>query len=361
MRDTAGKRVRGRMRRLGWSFVIILVPVLLSALNTGTNLLYLISGGLVSFMVLSAVLSSLALRGLRMRRDCPQAVHRGQALPVRVRVHNSKPLLASISVRVENAEAPAAPLGYAVRIPARRAVELQTELVFNRRGHYRLPPFDLVTAFPFGLMERRLRFDDGREVLVYPRVHAVRTGAVEKMQGTQHASRTPVADGSEFFSLREYVPGDDMRHIAWRISARLGAWMVREMAHDSSRNIGLVLDACVPLEGPEAEDRFEEAVELVASLAISLLNRQYRVGLALPGVLLDLGEGAGHGLRILKALAELAAAPPAQRESLEAHAQSLVNQGATPVVVSPDPAAWGRPDAISGARTLHPREVAIHA
>lgn len=360
MREVAGKRARGRMRRLGWSFVIILVPMILSALNTGTNLLYLITGGLVSFMLLSYALSALALRGLRMRRDCPQSVHRGQPLPIRVQVRNAKPLLASISVRLESADAPGRALGYAVRIPPRRTVEMQAEIAFPRRGRHALPAFDLVTSFPFGLMERRIRFDDDREVLVFPRVHAVRTTPVEKMQGTRHASRTPVADGSEFFSLREYVPGDDMRHVAWRISARLGKWMVREMAHDSSRNIGLVLDNCVPVANAADEERFEDAVELVASLAIALLNRQYRVGIATADTMLDLGDGGGHGLRVLRLLAGVAPVAGARRADLDAHAQGLANQGATPVLISPDPAAWGRADSGNGARAVHPREVLLH-
>lgn len=361
MRDTVPERVRGRMRRLGWSFLIILAPVLLSALNTGTNLLYLISGGLVSFMLLSFVLSSLALRGLRMRREYPESVHRGQPLTVRARVENTKPVLASISVRLERGDAPGTPLAYAVRIPPRRAVEMTTEIVFPKRGRYPLPPFDLVTSFPFGMMERRARYTGPAEILVYPRVHGVRTAAVEKMQGTRHASRTPVADGSEFFSLREYVPGDDMRHIAWRISARLGKWMVREMAHDSSRNIGLILDNCVAVDNEPDAERFEEAVELVASLAVSLLNRQYRVGLATAGTMLDLGDGGGHALRVLRLLADIQPVGAARRPELDGNAQALANQGATPVLVSPNPEAWGRPDAASGARAVHPREVMLHA
>lgn len=348
------------MRGAGWVFVAIFVPVLLSALNTGANLLYLIAGGLCSFMLLSWVLCAWTLRGLAIRREHPQAVHRDQSFPVYLRIENTKRVLPAISLRIERADAPGVSLGYVVRVPARRTVELSVELAFKKRGHYTLPAFDLVTTFPFGLMERRRRFADACEITVYPRVVPVRTGAVEKMQGTRHASRTPVADGTEFFSLREYVPGDDMRHIAWRISARLQNWMVREMAHDASRNIALLLDTELAGSDEAAHAQFEDAVELLASLAVSLLNRQYRVAVATPAGHVDLGDGGGHTMRILRFLARVEPGIAGGDLRLDEYAQKCAGLGTVPVLVSSQPERWGQ-RALGGAvKVLNPREVLLH-
>lgn len=360
---TASRRAssqRNHMRAAGWAFVAILIPVLLSALNTGANLLYLISGGLCSFMLLSWVLCAWTLRGLTVRRDSPQAVHREQTFPVHLRVENTKRVFPAISLRVERVDEPGHSLGYIVRIPARRTVALDVDLCFHKRGHYRLPAFDLVSTFPFGLMQRRRRFADATEITVFPRVLPVRTGAVEKLQGTRHASRTPVADGTEFFSLREYVPGDDMRHIAWRISARLQNWMVREMAHDASRHIALLLDTTPSDNAEEGEVLFEEAVELVASLAVALLNRQYRVAVAAATGQVELGDGGGHTMRILRFLAGVTPAVDDSAAALEEFAQKALALGTVPVLISAQPERWGQRAFGGNLKVLNPREVFLH-
>ncbi|MEA3366157.1 MAG: hypothetical protein U9Q79_11015, partial [Candidatus Hydrogenedentes bacterium] len=208
-------RIRGiswRLPRTGQVFIIMTLVVLLAAWNSGMNLLYLIVGVLVSFLLLSVFFSARNLRGLSVLCEAPSAVHRGENVGIIVRVENHKPVLPTISLHVELAEKPGQAVGYLVKLPARKAGIMRVNALFAKRGVFPPPAIDLVTTFPFGFVETRLRVHDSGEVVVYPRVRAVRPAALDAARGSGDVPRLVRGMGDEFFSLRDYVPGDDLRY-----------------------------------------------------------------------------------------------------------------------------------------------------
>jgi uncharacterized protein (DUF58 family) len=263
----------------------------------------------------------------------------------------------SISIRVENGNNRGECLAYLMKVPARRAAVLNVRLAFERRGVYPLPPFDLVSSFPFGLFEQRRRFVDKREVVVYPRVRMVRTSMLRQLPGARHVPRTAAGDGDEFFCLREYIIGDDMRRIVWRISARLGKWVVRELGQEHSRYVSFALDTRVNGSVDGYSELFEEAIELVASLGISLLNRQYHVAVLTPGMSLESGDGTGHERRMLDMLARLEPVSYEDYPEFDGEVRKHESQETTLLCVSPDPALWGSRAGAGGLAVLDPREV----
>jgi uncharacterized protein (DUF58 family) len=332
----------------------------MAAWNTGINLLYIMSGAMVAMAGLSLAGAFLTLRRLSVRRDAPAAVYRNQPFRVHLRIENHKAILPVWGLRIEHADAPGRVAGYVMHIPPRRAAMLSIEQVFSRRGVYPLPPLRLSTTFPFGFLLRACIHSDDQEIVVYPRVRPVRTHTVEQSPGARYAPRNPTGEGDEFFALRDYLPGDDVRRIAWRVSARRGAWVVRELTRDNSRTVIFLLDTNFPAPPPEGfEEHFEDAVELVASLGVTLLSRQYIVGLEAPGHSVEHGEGPSQQKRLLEALARVAPARPQDAAVFAQRARNIEHMRATVICVSPDPARWGRRDG-GALRVLDPREV-LHA
>lgn len=351
-----------RIRPSGLVFTLIAVLTLLAAWNTGTNLLYLVVGGLFSFAILSALLVGWMLHGVRVSREAPEAVHRGEPLAVTVRIENHKHLLPAMSLRVESAARRGESVGYVASLPPRRAALVRTTEMFDKRGVYRLPPVVLVSVFPFGFIEKRRTFTDQNEVVVYPRVRAVRATVLHQLPGARMTPRRPTGDGDEFFSLREYVRGDDPRRIAWRVSARLGSLMVKELTQGASRFVVFVLDTCRKEDkGLQPlvlfDERFEEAVELVASLAVTLLNQQFSVALATPMACIPEGKGKPQVIKVLDLLARVQPTEGPRDAAVEAFASGLAAE-ARLVFVSPDPNQWGARSPFGGTRVLDPREVA---
>ena len=359
--------MRGSLRLAGWCFRAILLLLLLAALNTGTNLLYIIFGGVLSFVGISFVLARWTMRGLALSREAPHAVHRGESFLAGVLIENHKRIMPAMSLRVESVAEPDSVLdvqrradAYVMRIRPRRAAKTSVVLRFERRGVYRLPPLDLASDFPFGLFEERRRFQDGAEVIVYPRVRSVRTSVLDHAAGQRYAARVASSGGDEFFGLREYMPGDDVRRIAWRVSARAGMWMVREMALDNSRHVVFIVDTRWNPSVEEFNEHLEEAVELVASLAVTLLHRQYNVSIITPDGALPSGEGTHQERKVLEMLARVEAVMAEAYPDFDLAMRAGGEHQARVVCISPDPAQWGALAGRESRRVVDPREV-IHA
>jgi uncharacterized protein (DUF58 family) len=147
----------------------------------------------------------------------------------------------------------------------------------ERRSIITVGPVRSVRGDPLGLARRVVTLTGATQLFVHPcttPVGGVTAGWIRDLEGrvTNDLSNSDVA----FHALREYVPGDDRRHVHWRTTARLGGrMMVRQFVDTRRAHLGLVLSAD-PGEYADAED-FELAVSAVASLGRSALEDRHPV------------------------------------------------------------------------------------
>ncbi len=120
--------------------------------------------------------------------------------------------------------------------------------------------------------------------------------------------------GLEFFDTRPYVPGDEVRRIHWKATARLGRWITTQYEQERVADVGIVLDTrrksevdCTHAGPAETHSLFERSVCAAAAVAQAALARGNRVGLLRYGRLLEWtspGYGPRQRERVLHALAE---------------------------------------------------------
>ena len=359
-------RANGKVMYTGWVFFGFAFPVLLAAWNTGSNLLYIIAGSMCSFLIVSVIISRITLRKLAVTRTNPPNVYKGETLNLELRVVNKKKWLSSFSIRIESADQAGKSMGYIFKLPPRKEAVLNISKTFDKRGVHLLPALELVSSFPFGLMERRQRFSGEHEITVYPRVLPLRAHALGPIPGGRVTTNHASPDGDEFFDLREYVHGDDLRRIAWRVSARVGGWMVRQMSKDNTRSIIFILDTRHPdpmthfTESgawKQFEDNFEEAVELVASLMVSFARKQYTVGLVTPTLTVDSADGYGQQKRILEALARVNPVLEMDYPEFDGVIRELQGENVGLLFVTPDAFYWGRRVPAHQLVALNPGEI----
>ena len=116
------------------------------------------------------------------------------------------------------------------------------------------------------------------------------------------------ADGLEFADTRAFVPGDRLRSVNWRASARRGELIVNERHPDRNADVVLFLDSFAEARSDdEADGTLERAVRAAATLAGRYLERRDRVGLVTFGGILrwlEPGGGLVQRYRLIDALLE---------------------------------------------------------
>jgi uncharacterized protein (DUF58 family) len=133
------------------------------------------------------------------------------------------------------------------------------------RGLVTVGPVRTIRADPVGLVRRELVWTAVSEVYVHPRtigIPSMSTGFVRDLEG--NPTRDLSTSDISFHALREYVPGDERRHIHWKSSAKTGTYMVRQF--EQTKRSHLVIALSLSSADYSTESEFELAVSVAGSL-----------------------------------------------------------------------------------------------
>lgn len=163
-----------------------------------------------------------------------------------------------------------------------------------------------------------------------PRRTRVYAGVIRSRRG---------GEGLEFYDTREYAPGDEVRRIHWKATARTGKWVTTQFEQERIADVAVVLDArknsSVEYEG---HSLFEHTVRAAASLALATLTSGNRVGLLSYGRTLDWtlpGHGRRQRERILRALSRVKLGSKIVFEGLEHLPKRLFPTHSQLILISP--------------------------
>ncbi|WP_460809161.1 DUF58 domain-containing protein [Microlunatus endophyticus] len=237
---------------------------------------------LIALPVVAVILISVARLRLSSRRSIvPHQVQLGTPMVGRIRLSLESRL--PIGVVLLEDQVPGE-LGQQPRFSIDRPGlswerEIEYPLLGRVRGRWRCGPLSVRTTDPFGLVSRDQRFTATTEVMVTPQiVHltplAASGGAGRSGESQPH--RIGVV-GADDVLIREYRPGDDVRRVHWRSTARRGDLMVRreEQAWDPAARI-LLDSRAAAHAGAGVFNSLEWAVSAVASMGLRFIEDGYR-------------------------------------------------------------------------------------
>lgn len=222
--------------------------------------------------------------GLQVLRDAAPAFSVGHAGEVSYRWTNGTRRAARLRVREVRPDV----LGGAqpvrrVVVPARGARRETVPVRPARRGRERGGAFVIDSIGPLRLGLRRQRIDLPWDAAVYPPLVTVRLQAsVARAQRRREQGITPLrrlGEGRLFESLREWVPGDDLRHIDWKATARRRKVITRQYEAERRQQVLLVLDTGRLLTADIAGvSRLDYVVQAALELAYAAVQHDDNVG-----------------------------------------------------------------------------------
>lgn len=303
----------------GGVFLILVAVVAFAAWNTGNNLLFLVFSVLLSTLFVGWMSARASLRELTVSARFPDHIFAGEEAPVIVTLRNTKRLLPSFSTIVE-ARGPVdsvskgekkkartrfrkRTLAYFVYVPHAAAAEQRVEQLFPKRGHVLITGFELSTRFPFGFIRRRRRLGARKvDLIVYPKPEPVGDELHLLPMNAGRSASLRRGAGHDLFSLRDYQPQDDLRHIDWKVTARSRRLTVREFTSEDERRISVILDTRLS-SITDQEETFERGVTLAASLAKHFIDERAEVRLIVGTECGRFGSGLEHLYDCLRRLA----------------------------------------------------------
>jgi len=296
-------------RRSIVSLFLFVFFVFLAALNTGNNLIYLVSSFIVSIIFISYFLAWISLHKNKIVIDEPEIVFVNDRAYFRISVKNKKKKFATKQILVEligNFKIKEDDVMGVDKVnPGETRTSILT-LVFSRRGRYSIKGVRLTTTYPFGIFSHSIKVSFKRQLIVAPSIREVNhliDSYIKKHDITQSKRR---GQSFDLLNIREYSPGDDFRFMHWKASAKLSQLMIKEFYEYSKGKIVVVMDNFkISPDYVEFKEKFEEALITTASFIDYFLWNNYALAFLTFEDYIDFGTGESQMKKIFFKLADL--------------------------------------------------------
>jgi uncharacterized protein (DUF58 family) len=293
----------------GWLVITVGLALWATSSALGADALASLGFGMIALVAISVVVVRLGKHDVKVSRSiAPERAQAGRPVVVQLHLENkgrgSAPLLlledhvgSELSGRAR----------FAVRgIEARGNRSTSYELRPPRRGRYEIGPLQITITDPFGVARLTSSASGTSQFLAFPRTEQL---ILPKDSGsrrtiTTSARRQPTGShGEDFYTLREYVEGDDLRRIHWPATAKRDRYMIRQEETPWHARATILLD---DRAGAHTVAGWERAVEVAASMC-DLYHRSgyaYRLTPCI-GYGVASGRGSDHYHRCLDLLATI--------------------------------------------------------
>ncbi|WP_336205544.1 DUF58 domain-containing protein [Nonomuraea sp. LPB2021202275-12-8] len=228
------------------------------------------------------------------------------------------------------------------RLPRRGTRTVSYPLPTRARGDIPVGPLLLVRADPLGLTRKIREYGAAATLLVRPRTAALAVPPSGKAYHLEGPTSDNAPSGTvTFHTLREYVAGDDLRHVHWRSSARTGTLMVRQLIDAGLPTTTVVLDT---------RGLTELAVDAAASVAVAAAGTGFPVRVVTGDG--PVAETKADAEIVLDRLALVGPGTAGVTEALR-----LARGGGSLVLVTSDAAEAGR---VAGVRRRFDRVICVY-
>lgn len=319
VRATDTRRIRGGLQRFQRRSGI--TPIGLLGVSLGVLLwvmgyivagktMYLFAYGTLVLILVTYFTGKRHLPLTGERSEVRARAREGEVLGIDLTLH-AKRRLSTIVLEEQLPER----LGSPVQLPiaslhSGEDIQHSYRLLCKRRGAYKLGPLVARWGDPIGLTQREMVLVPEFELLIHPNIENVSDRPLTR-QFEDPPIRPPVSkpwpSGLEFYGMREYKPGDDLRRIVWRAFAKTNVLMVREAEQGITDQITVILDTNRAYHSKEeTSESFEAGVRVAASLAVKHLTEGYAVSVETnDGPLTKKLRGPGSQISVLDACARL--------------------------------------------------------
>jgi uncharacterized protein (DUF58 family) len=251
--------------------LLALVALVAVALQGAWGIALALAGGILGLSIVDAL--TLRRTHVELARTPVPTLARGVEIGFEVKASAT----GSGSIRLRQPVPPELTLA-----PAEASGDLDGILVGRHRGVHTLPRSVVRMKGPFGLASSDRQGGVESSVVVMPDLPRARRMAESRARGRLAESgknRSRLGIGTEFESIRDYSPDDDVRQINWTATARVSRPMSNQYRIDENRDLICLVDAGRLMSAPIRDaTRMDIALDALSVLAVAAEQADDRVG-----------------------------------------------------------------------------------
>lgn len=145
-------------------------------------------------------------------------------------------------------------------------------VMFPVRGKYRVGPGRIELSDPLGLFRYKIKAEGFSEVLILPSWKSLKffpIGGSSTILREENIQRDREGTSPEFFNIREYQPGDPLKFVHWKLTAKHGEIIVKQFTQQVESTWGIIIDL---KKGYNAGEGRETSLEYMIEIAVSILE-----------------------------------------------------------------------------------------
>lgn len=283
----------------GECFLFLSAVIGLLAYTHNNNYLYLLASSMIALSIVGVGLTALSLTRLRIERHFPTEAFATEEMAYTVTIANGKRWMPSLALSVLDSliqdlnKAPInAERGFLPFIAGGKMASTTLSVAPLYRGWANFSRMRIVSQFPLSPFHGYRDFPVADSALIFPRKFEIDGRLIEDTMTTNEFYHPEIVSftrgDDEFASIRELRPGDNPRHVHWKLSARFrDKLFVREMESNRIRDAAVLLDTRVdflrtankPFLRGRMLIRLERMISFTSTLAEVLILNNYRITL----------------------------------------------------------------------------------
>lgn len=233
------------------------------------------------FLLLADAVCAQATRGkLRGRLECGKAAEKGEEIVGTLQLENSGYLplpLVSGCLRYENLlTGEKGRIRFRTGLGARGKEELTWKVTSRYCGKMRMALESLNSGGLLNLFGWRETREEECFCTILPNRFPIEASLTESFvlnqESVRYSGTRRGEDPAEIYGLREYLPGDSLKHIHWKLTGKMGEWYIKELGMPIENSILLLYESPSDQDSPEVTDA---RMETLLSLSQALLSQDY--------------------------------------------------------------------------------------
>ncbi|MCX8094976.1 MAG: DUF58 domain-containing protein [Caldisericia bacterium] len=263
-----------------------------SAINTGNNLLFLITSFLLSFMAVSGFFGRYNIQNLDLEIEFPQEIYAKKEVYFIFKLINKKRLPSFlIKLKFYDKE---------IVFPYfEKEISKRESLVFPKRGLYKINELQFSSPFPFNFFVRYYNLKKSFEFIVFPepkKVIIYENLISQKEKNGEYESQIKSGYDGDIKSIKDYINGTPKKYIDWKSSAKTGSLKIKEF--DSLINKPLIIE----FDKIKAKN-LEDKISFISFLIMDNFKKGIPVGLKIKDKFFKPDFSFNHKLNLLRELA----------------------------------------------------------